>query len=140
MKKATIVKVCFLSSILTAATQSLNLGLEGSSSSQRYAFNSNCTFLLADRLEPAPSARNLADGPEPVPPVSFMIADGPEPVPPAVLVADGPEPVPPARTRTDGPEPVPLFSFMIADSPEPVPPAVLVADGPEPVPPTEFAA
>jgi hypothetical protein len=126
MKKATIVKVCLLSSVLTAATQSLNLGLEGSSSSQRYAFNSNCTFLLADKTEPAPFARNLAGGPEPVPP--------------AVLVADGPEPVPPARTRTDGPEPVPPFSFMIADGPEPVPPAVLVADGPEPVPPAEFAA
>jgi hypothetical protein len=94
MKKAIILKACFMTSLLTAATQSLNLGLEGSSSS-RFTFSSICAFLVADGPEPVPPSRTRTDGPEPVPPVSVMIADGPEPVPPAVLVADGPEPVPP---------------------------------------------
>ena len=94
MEKAIILKVCFMTSLLTAATQSLNLGLEGSSSS-RLTFSSICAFLVEDGPEPVPPSRTRTDGPEPVPPVSFTIADGPEPVPPAVLVADGPEPVPP---------------------------------------------
>ncbi len=53
MKKAIILKVCFMTSLLTAATQSLNLGLEGSSSS-RFTFSSICAFLVADGLEPVP--------------------------------------------------------------------------------------